>query len=131
MCAEGPLGPAQDRREARSLLDNLAYTLQVGRSAMEERLALSVSSLAELEEKLGRYLQEPQERGDWYRGQVKRHKETVALLNADEAFQETIGKWFQRGEYEKLLEWWVKGLKISWSLLYTIGEEAEQGLGSA
>src|SRR5947199_2900542 len=59
-----------------TLLD-VAYTLQVGREAMEERLALQVSSLAQLNELLGRYLQEPQETGDWYRGQVRQHKEIV------------------------------------------------------
>jgi polyketide synthase PksN len=85
---------------------------------MGERLALQVSSLAELEEKLGKYLQEPQEQGDWYRGQVKRHKEVVALVSQDEDLQEAIGKWFQWGKYEKLLEWWAKGLKIDWSHLY-------------
>src|SRR5204862_456882 len=54
-------------------MEDLAYTLQVGREAMEERLAMQVNSLAELKEKLRRYLQEPQEAGDWYRGQVRRH----------------------------------------------------------
>jgi acyl transferase domain-containing protein len=36
-------------------LADLAYTLQVGREAMEERLALLVNSLDELREKLGAY----------------------------------------------------------------------------
>src|SRR5436853_6557278 len=94
---------------------------------MEERLALQVSSLQELEEKLRRYLQEPQEASNWYRGQVRRHKETVTLLNADEELQGTISKWFQRGQYDKLLQWWVKGLKIDWQHLYTVGALSAQG----
>jgi len=110
---ERPLGQAQDRCEARSL-QNMAYTLQVGREAMEERLALQVSSLVELEEQLCRFLQEPKEGGSWYRGQVKRHKETMVLLSNEEelqeAMQEAIDRWLQRGKYEKLLSWWVKGL---------------------
>ncbi|TMC18339.1 MAG: hypothetical protein E6J34_17465, partial [Chloroflexi bacterium] len=72
-----------EMHKTRFLLDDLAYTLQVGREAMEERLALQVSSFAELEEKLGKYLQEPQGEGDWYRGQVRSHKETMALFNTD------------------------------------------------
>src|SRR5947207_3449794 len=99
-------------------LQDLAYTLQVGREAMEERLALQVGSLQELEEKLYRYLQEPQEAGDWYRGQVRQYKEAVALFSTDEELQEAIDKWLQRGKYETLLQWWVKGLKISWQQLY-------------
>src|SRR5436190_16487433 len=90
---------------------HLAYTLQVGREAMEERLALQVNSFSELEEKLCGYLQDPQGGGDWYRGQVRRHKETVTLFSGDQELQEAIAKWLQRGKYEKLLEWWVKGLK--------------------
>ena len=105
-------------------LQDLAYTLQVGREALEERLALQVSALAELIEKLQRYLQEPQKAGDWYRGQVKRHKETVEILRVDEEWQEVIGKWYQRGKYEQLLQWWVKGLSIEWQHLYTAGAPA-------
>jgi acyl transferase domain-containing protein len=108
------------------LLD-LAYTLQVGREAMEERLALQVHSLVELEEKLRKYLQDPQEAGDWYRGQVRQHKETVALFSADEELQEVISKWLKNGKYEKILQWWVKGLKISWPLLYTVEAGQAQG----
>jgi acyl transferase domain-containing protein len=100
-------------------LQDLAYTLQVGREAMEERLALQVRSLAELEEKLGSYLSASvQEGGDWYRGQVKQYKETVALLNIEEELQEAIGKWQKQGKYEKLLQWWVKGGPIDWRHLY-------------
>src|SRR5437667_235138 len=112
-CAED----AQDRREAQSL-HNLAYTLQVGRSSMEERLALQVNSLAELEVKLHRFLHEPQEAGDWHRGQVKQYKDMVALLGADEEWQEIISKWLKHGKYEKLLQGWVKGLTIDWNQLY-------------
>jgi len=113
-------------------LQDLAYTLQVGREAMEERLALQVSSLAELEEKLGRYLCDlVQEGGDWYRGQVKQYKEMVTLLSVDEELQEVIGKWFQRGKYEKLLQWWVKGGTIDWKLLYTVGAGSAVACGLA
>jgi 8-amino-7-oxononanoate synthase len=119
MSTEESLGLTPDQR-----LQDLAYTLQVGREAMEERLALQVSSLAELEEKLRKYLRDPQGAGDWYRGQVKPHKETVMLFSGDEELQEAVDKWIQRGKYEKLLEWWVKGLKISWPRLY--GEQRPQ-----
>jgi polyketide synthase PksN len=130
-------GQGQDKRKVLAdqsmaqSLENLAYTLQVGRDAMEERLALQASSFPELEEKLQRYLQEPQEKGHWYRGQVKRHKETTALFSADEevqeAMQEAVSKWIQHSKYEKLLEWWVKGLRIEWQHLYTVGAGSAQG----
>src|SRR5262249_50729145 len=90
-----------------TLLD-LAYTLQMGREAMEERLALQVSSCAELEEKLRRYLQEPQGEGDWYRERVKRH-DTVSLFSADEDGRKAVAAWISKGKHDKLLEFWVKG----------------------
>nr|WP_198863565.1 hypothetical protein [Bacillus velezensis] len=38
-------------------LKNIAYTLQVGREAMEERLAFTVTSISELNQKLTDFLQ--------------------------------------------------------------------------
>jgi acyl transferase domain-containing protein/aryl carrier-like protein len=112
------------QRSASPNLLDLAYTLQVGREAMEERLALQISSLAQLEENLRRYLQEPQATGDWHRGQVKQYKDMLALLGTDEELQEISGKWLQHGQYEKLLQGWVKGFTIDWEHLY--GEQRPQ-----
>jgi len=52
---------------------------------------------------------------------VRQHKETMALFSTDEELQEFTDKWLQQGKYDKIRQWWVKGLKISWQLLYTIG----------
>jgi acyl transferase domain-containing protein/glyoxylase-like metal-dependent hydrolase (beta-lactamase superfamily II)/2-polyprenyl-3-methyl-5-hydroxy-6-metoxy-1,4-benzoquinol methylase len=94
---------------------------------MEERLALQVNSLADLEEKLHKYLQDPQESGDWYRGQVRQHKETVELFSTEEEMHEFTVKWLQQGKYEKILQWWAKGLRIEWQRLYTVGAGSTQG----
>jgi len=95
----------------------LAYTLQVGREAMEERLALQVSSFAELSEKLHRYLQDPQGDGDCYRGQVRRQDAYGAFMT-DEDGQQAVATWMSKGKYRKLLELWVKGATIDWKFLY-------------
>jgi len=89
---------------------------------MEERLALQVSSFAELEEKLHLYLQDPREDGGyWSRGQMKQYKDRVAFLDTGEELPAAISKWLHAGNYEKLLQGWVKGLTINWQRLY--GEE--------
>src|SRR5205085_2851734 len=111
------LGWVQAGRCVEEDLQDLAYTLQVGREAMEERLALQVSSLVELEEKLRRYLQEPQEVGDWYRGHVRR-QDAIRIFSADEDGQKAVVAWMSKGKYGKLLEFWVKGLTIDWKYLY-------------
>ncbi|TMC14725.1 MAG: type I polyketide synthase, partial [Chloroflexi bacterium] len=114
-------GPTDTERD----LASLAYTLQVGREPMEERLALQVASVQELEEKLSRYISAAKdEDGDWYRGQVKRN-DLVGTFAADEDGQKTISAWMSKGKYEKLLSWWVKGLAIDWKLLYTVETGAE------
>jgi polyketide synthase PksN len=100
-------------------LADIAYTLQVGREAMEERLALTAGTLRELEEKLQSYLDGLENIEELYRGQVKRNQETLAVFAADEELQEAIDKWIQRGKYTKLLDLWVKGLSFDWNKLYS------------
>jgi polyketide synthase PksN len=103
-------------------LADIAYTLQVGREAMEERLAITAVSLQELQEKLQAYLDGQENIDDLYRGQVKRNKETLAVFTADEELQEAISKWIQRGKYAKLLDLWAKGLSFDWNKLYPAGK---------
>ncbi|WP_266160111.1 SDR family NAD(P)-dependent oxidoreductase, partial [Dyella silvatica] len=99
-------------------LADLAYTLQVGREAMEERLALVVHSLAELAEKLSAYLAGESAIDELYRGQVKRNKETLAALAGDDDMATIVEAWIAKGKFGKLLDLWVKGLAFDWSRLY-------------
>ena len=99
-------------------LGDLAYTLQVGREAMEERLAMIVQSARELEGKLKNFMDGQSNIENLYPGQVKRNKDALSVFVADEEFQETIGKWIQRGKFSKVLDLWVKGLAFDWNKLY-------------
>ncbi|SKB15922.1 hypothetical protein PL11201_80232 [Planktothrix sp. PCC 11201] len=96
----------------------IAYTLQVGREAMEERLGLIVASLAELSEKLQGFLDGRSDIEDLYRGQVKRNKDAISILASDEDFTETIDTWIHKRKYGKILELWVKGFVFDWNKLY-------------
>ncbi|MDF3014454.1 MAG: Mycocerosate synthase, 6-deoxyerythronolide-B synthase, partial [Cellvibrio sp.] len=98
-------------------LNALAYTLQTGREAMEERLGLIVTSVHELQEKLTSFLSGNQAM-DVYVGQVKRNKENMAVFTADEELQEAIEKWIDRKKISKLLDLWVKGFQFDWNKLY-------------
>ncbi|GAX60250.1 beta-ketoacyl synthase [Candidatus Scalindua japonica] len=99
-------------------LVEIAYTLQVGREAMEERLAVIVGTVKELEEKLEGFIDGKEGIEYMYRGQVKRNKETLAVFEADGELQEAINKWVQRGKLSKLSDLWVKGLNFDWNKLY-------------
>jgi polyketide synthase PksN len=96
----------------------MAYTLQVGREAMEERLAVLVVTIEELEEKLEGFVKGQEDIEELYRGQVKQNKETVAVFTADEDLQKALDAWIAKGKYEKLLDLWVKGLIFNWEKLY-------------
>ncbi|NKB24234.1 MAG: SDR family NAD(P)-dependent oxidoreductase [Kiritimatiellae bacterium] len=109
---------ALDPRPWTPCLQDMAYTLQVGREAMEERLGMIVTSVDELIEKLKTFLENKHEGDGIFRGQVKRNKDTLAVFTADEELQEAVEKWIQRKKFSKLLDLWVKGLAFDWNRLY-------------
>jgi polyketide synthase PksM len=99
-------------------LPDMAYTLQEGREAMEERLALIVRSIPELKEKLESFSAGRDRIEDCYQGQVQRDQEAMALFATDEELRETVAKWIRRRKFGKLLSLWVRGLAFDWNQLY-------------
>src|SRR5439155_9423336 len=99
-------------------LADIAYTLQVGREAMEERLAVIAESVKQLIEKLEQFVAGRDGIADLYRGQVKRNKEALTVIAVDEDMQNAIGSWMLKRKYHKLLDLWVKGLAFDWNKLY-------------
>ncbi|MEM7397260.1 MAG: ketoacyl-synthetase C-terminal extension domain-containing protein, partial [Verrucomicrobiota bacterium] len=100
-------------------LHDIAFTLQTGREAMEERLAMVVNSVEELTGKLAQWIERPDEVADLYRGQVRGNVETMAGLTADEDMAETIERWVAKGKFDKLLDLWVQGFAFDWRRLYS------------
>ena len=99
-------------------LADMAYTIQVGREAMEERLAVLTGSIGDLEEKLKKFMEGREGIIDLYRGQAKRNKETLAVLTDDEEMAQTIEAWIAKGKYFKLIDLWVNGLVFDWNRMY-------------
>ncbi len=116
--AEGLLSWLKVREYSEADLAALAYTLQVGREAMEERLGMTVTSLQGLEEKLQDYLEGKEENNDLYCGRVEENKEKLAALATDEVVQENVSRWLENGEYGRLLKMWVRGMNLDWNRLY-------------
>ena len=112
------LSAIDDRGFSDTDLPSIAYTLQVGREAMEHRLAFTVSSLRELREKLTRFTAGDESIDEFYRGEVKQNKKALALFTADEDLQKAIDAWVEKKKYCKLLDFWVRGLAIDWNRLY-------------
>ena len=99
-------------------LASVAYTLQAGREPMKERAGLIVTSIAELTEKLGRYLENPEDAGEIQRGSVLVDGETSSLFEDEGAMAEIAGKWMRDGRYVKLLGLWTKGFDLDWAGMY-------------
>jgi len=99
-------------------LSDIAYTSQVGREAMKERLALTVSSVGELRDKLGSFVAGEDDIEDLYRGSVRLNKDTLSVFEADEDMGKTVDSWIAKGKYAKLLGLWVRGLVLDWNKLY-------------
>ena len=107
----------EDNLTDNSLAD-MAYTLQVGRETMEHRLALLAGSIQGLEEKLQNFVAGQDGMEDFFRGQVKSKKGTLAVLAMDEDMAKTIDAWIAKGKYTKLLDLWVNGLSFDWNRLH-------------
>jgi acyl transferase domain-containing protein/enoyl-CoA hydratase/carnithine racemase/acyl carrier protein/NADP-dependent 3-hydroxy acid dehydrogenase YdfG len=99
-------------------LASLAFTLQTGREAMDERLGFVVGSAAQLAERLQGYLGGAPGIKDVHRGEVKRNREVLSVFGADSDLQQTVDRWIGSGKVSELLELWVKGLEVDWRRLY-------------
>ena len=90
----------------------LAYTLQIGRDAMDERLGFVVDSAAQLQDALRAWLGGDTSSG--FRGQVKANKEMLSLFAADPEYDEAVDKWIAQRKLAKLVDLWVKGFDLDW-----------------
>jgi len=97
-------------------LADFAYTLQVGRDEMQERLALVVSSTEELKQKLAEILDGAVPEGSYRDSVRKPDKKSKTVTGVDQSLVEPL---IEARDLSKLAELWVRGAKIDWSLLWT------------
>ncbi|RRS06556.1 amino acid adenylation domain-containing protein [Pseudoalteromonas sp. J010] len=103
-------------------LPSLAYTLQVGREAMAERLALVVNSVAQLQQKLGQLADESVELSHVYRGRIVKLKDRV--YNPED--KANIAHWLEVREFDALAQKWILGQDVNWQQLYTKGDDVKR-----
>jgi acyl transferase domain-containing protein/acyl carrier protein len=107
------------RKEQRSIdLLEMAYTLQVGRVAMEHRVGFIAGSTNQLAEKLQAYVEGKQQINDIFAGKAKRNEDTISLFAQDTDLQATVDKWIQQKKFSNLISLWVKGYELDWNKLY-------------
>ena len=95
---------------------DIAYTLQVGRQAMEERLACLVNDVSDLKTILSQYLNGQRE--NLLLSNVSNAKNSNSFIlkgNAGKAYIETA---IREQEVDALIQLWMQGIEIDWNLLY-------------
>ena len=95
-----------------------AYTLQVGRESMRERLALVIHEAAELPSKLKAWLGGDCRMTACWRGTADPQDRAIQLLQSDEESDAMVARWIAQGKLDKLAELWTLGATIDWRLLY-------------
>jgi FkbH-like protein len=105
----------KEYNEEISLLDDIAYTLQVGREGMEERLALIVVSIDELIDKLEQFIKGEKTNANMFRGSLKSRKTYEKETNNINKVKEL----FIQNKYNELAKIWIQGEDINWLELYS------------
>ena len=106
-----------DNKQNISLVD-FAYTLQVGKEPMEERLAVIARSADELNEKLDLYISGETDINQLFRGNAKSSSEVYRLLlqgNEGEQYIENVAK---NQNFEKIASLWIAGVDFNWDIIY-------------
>ncbi len=98
-------------------LRDIAYTLQVGRQPMEERVIFWVDTLSELKEKLALWVKGNMDIEFICHGNTEESREVLQFLS-DSDFKEVVEKWIKKRNFWQLGKLWVKGYKINWNLLH-------------
>ncbi|MDP4181445.1 MAG: beta-ketoacyl synthase N-terminal-like domain-containing protein [Bacillota bacterium] len=109
-------GAAQD--EEKGLLGAVAYTLQIGREAMEERMAFVVENMEQLREGLYRYFKSGSVQENGFKANIKQNTDKLLLLTEGEEGNELISSLLRNKKLNRLAHLWVYGAEVDWRQLY-------------
>ena len=105
----------------RAHLADVAYTLQVGREVMEERLGLIAESWTDLQTKLARFIAGGREIEGAEFGSASSENNALQSLAMDEDLQIGMEALLAKRKLPKLLALWAKGVRLDWEKLYATG----------
>ncbi|MBA2648593.1 MAG: SDR family NAD(P)-dependent oxidoreductase [Legionella sp.] len=100
-------------------LRDFAYTFQVARRQMNERLVIVAKNMDELKNKLRHFLEGSNTSVDGlHLGNIKNGNNALKTLSADVQLTQLFDNWVKSRSYSKIAELWITGIKINWALLY-------------
>jgi acyl transferase domain-containing protein len=100
-------------------IENIAYTLQIGRDAMNFRAAFIVNGIPELVKKLDIFLNDKSRLDlddDIFIGEIKDSKSRAKNYGLH---QDILKDWLLQANLAKIAEHWISGHKLDWRLLYS------------
>ncbi|MDQ8055997.1 type I polyketide synthase [Bacillus velezensis] len=98
--------------------EGIAYTLQLGRDEMEERLAVIAETKEELTNALNDFLSGKEAGQNFFTGRNKAMKQLFTEMTDNAEMSGTIDQWIEAGKYAMLAKLWVQGLHVDWNKLY-------------
>jgi len=108
-------GQVENRK---SKIENIAYTLQVGREEMPERLAVPADGLDELVDNLNLFIDGRTSMPGVYRGRVPSGSAVLPDSTVQETDQGKLAELIQNRRLDRLAEAWIRGADIDWELLH-------------
>ncbi|MCP5005453.1 MAG: type I polyketide synthase, partial [Planctomycetes bacterium] len=94
------------------------YTFQVGRSGMEERLAIKVRGFRDLQSKLEQWLEEEEGLENCWRENSKKAHSKFSNLLKGKLEQQVIKSALEKKDLEQLATLWILGIAIDWKALH-------------
>lgn len=94
-------------------LCDIAYTLQTGRKAMEERVVFYVRSVDELLNMIKKYLSGNADISNLFKGNIRENLDNDFF--DDDDVELLVDKWVKLGKIDKLGQAWAKGVFDDWS----------------
>ncbi|WP_166706504.1 MULTISPECIES: SDR family NAD(P)-dependent oxidoreductase [Bacillus amyloliquefaciens group] len=108
------------------VLESIAFTLQVGRDPMEERLATVVYDMKDLKKKLESICEDVPNYASWYKGRVKLAGVELSKYNSDQDRLDAVAEWVATKRYEPILNLWVQGFHFDWRRIHTDNQKPER-----
>ena len=116
-CLEARPAVERPSEGAPPTLGDMAYTLQTGREAFDERLAILAGSAEELLDKLKGFVEGRKDLEGVFAGNVRANPHRLATLQASAEETDFLQHLQRAGQWGKIASFWVAGSEVPWAEL--------------
>ncbi|WP_046744594.1 SDR family NAD(P)-dependent oxidoreductase [Kordia zhangzhouensis] len=99
-------------------INDIAYTLQVGREELRERIAIVVTSTKELCSTLEAYIIGEQNIPNVFTKQKGKSNDALNIFENNETLSTLVDTWIKEKTFAKLAEIWANGFELNWERFY-------------